>query len=210
MNNTLIMVMGCHICRVKYLPQIGGKSLPGEVICGRDTAYFEFASSRNVVINDDREPCFGPGRASFPQVGDEIVAQVEERGRRGHYVVTAWTHARDWQAALASLKVAAAPKPAPAIPPKQAQALVAQVTTSPVVAVPVGAKVQSDRRNQTGRDRRQTSKPSRLVAQVPECQAALRSLENLPPIAEAEATAECSTAPVHTPETTAAEVPEKK
>lgn len=191
MNKSVIVIKNCHICQVRFLPRVVGKPLPGEVVCGGDTAYFEFVSGHNVVINDDNEPCFGPGRPSFLQVGDEVVTQVEERGQRGHYVVTAWTHSRDWRAALDELSNLKLPKPAPALP-KPVLEVAAQAEVVPVPSV-----FAPQVRNTTGRDRRifrltvkpatQTSEPA---SPAETCLNAVTRLEGLPP---AETTIECST-----------------
>lgn len=203
----------CHVCVVKYVPRVIGKPLPGEVVCGRDIAYFEFASGHDVVIDDDNEPCFGPGKHSFLQVGNEIVAQVEEI-RRNHFVVTAWTHIKDFNAAIEEIKrvkaEATKPKPAPALPVP-----VLQATTIVIPQVQAGDKVEDKPINQTGPDRRikrpifrPTPKTVPVQqAQSPDveiCLAAVAKLESLPPAeTPVEVTVECSTAPRETTESVA-------
>lgn len=205
-------IENCHICLVKLTPRVIGKPLPGEVVCGGDIAYFEFNSSHNVVIDDDNEPCFGPGKACFLQAGDEIIAQVREV-RRGHYVVTAWTHIRDWEKALEELAKPKLAKPAPAIPVPVLQVQPALAFPVPVLQVATVAAAVSAVKNQTGRDRRGIFKPTPKLVEVPvspvsvssdeACLEAVGRLENLPP---AEATAECYTAPAPTQTSTTEKV----
>ncbi|MEK7607539.1 MAG: hypothetical protein AAB484_01245, partial [Patescibacteria group bacterium] len=156
MNNAINAIVGCHVCVVKFIPATDGRNLPGEVVCGSDIAYFMFTSSHDVVINDDNVPCFGPGKASFLKVGDEIVAEVAEV-RRGHFVITNWTHIKDWNNALNEIKARkeelVKPKPAPALP-------------MPILEV---AQVHAavDKQNQTnGRDRRPVFKPTKKVVKT--------------------------------------------
>ncbi|MEK7596650.1 MAG: hypothetical protein AAB450_00865 [Patescibacteria group bacterium] len=208
-----VKIVDCSICSVKYLPRVFGKPLPGEVVCGGDTAYFEFNSSHNVVIGDDNEPCFGPGKACFLQAGDEIIAQVREV-RRGHYVVTAWTHIRDWEKALEELAKPKLAKPAPAIPVPVLQVQPALAFPVPVLQVATVAAAVSAVKNQTGRDRRGIFKPTPRSTEVPvlpvspdeaSCLKAVDRLENLPPVT-VEITAECSAAPAPTQTSTAEKV----
>jgi len=118
MNIVTTITQG-NVCRVKYLPRLIGKKLDGEVVCGPCSARFTFNTSRDVVV-DGGEISFGPGKASFLRIGDEIIADVEEVN--GRYVVVAWTHQKDYVLALEFVELTKRPKPAPAIPVVTAEA----------------------------------------------------------------------------------------
>lgn len=101
----------------------GGSWKPG-LVCAYDDRYarFAFDGSRDCVV-DNGEIVFGDGRASFLQSSDTIFGIIKKTA--DGYVVTAWTHTKDYS---------------------NARKLAAQNGPKPAAAV---------QRNQTGRDRRQ-------------------------------------------------------